>query len=89
MSNKDTYGKIGIFILIFLLLIVIIMTQGTEIWATLDTVDPSTANYTSLQLLWTTFVTATLIQGFLIYSALLGSNSQFSPTSKQTKEENL
>jgi hypothetical protein len=88
MSNKDAYGKIGIFLLIFLLLISIIMDQGTEIWATLETIDPSLANHTSLQLLWTTLATATLIQGFLIYSALLGSNSQFSPRSRQNKEEN-
>jgi len=88
MSNKETYGKIGIFLLVFLMLIAIIMDQGTEIWATLETVDPSSANHTSLQLLWTTLATATLIQGFLIYSALLGSNSQFSPVSKQNKEEN-
>jgi len=88
MSNKDTYGKIGIFIIIFLFLILIITTQESEIWATLDTVDPSSANHTSLQLLWTTLATATLIQGFLIYSALLGSNSQFSPVSEKNKEEN-
>ncbi len=87
MSNKDTYGKIGIFIIIFLLLIFIIMAQGSGIWATLETVDPSSANQKSLQLLWTTFVTATLIQGFLIYATLLGSNLQFSPVSKNDKEE--
>jgi len=87
MSNKDIFGKIGIFLIIFVLLIFVIMTQGSEIWATLETVDSSLANQISLQILWTTLVTATLIQGFLIYSALLGANSQFSPSSKKNKGE--
>ena len=88
MSNKDIFSKIGIFILIFILLIFVIMTQGSEIWAILETVDSSLVNQMSLQILWTTLATAILIQGFLIYSALLGANSQFLPPSKKNKGKN-
>lgn len=87
MTNKDTFSKIGIFFIIFVLLVFLIMSQGSDIWAILDTVDISLANQNTLQLLWTTLVTAILIQGFLIYSALLGANSQFSPPSKKNKGE--
>jgi predicted secreted protein len=87
MTNKETFSKIGIFFIIFILLVFFIMTQGSDIWATLDTVDINLANQKTLQFLWTTLVTAILIQGFLIYSALLGANSQFSLPSKKTKGE--
>ncbi|PWI47422.1 hypothetical protein CEE45_12030 [Candidatus Heimdallarchaeota archaeon B3_Heim] len=89
MNHKETFGKIGFFIITFLLLIFFIEAQGSGNWATLQAVDSSLANQRSLELLWTTLVTATLIQGFMLYSALLGANSQFTPPTKKVnnKEE--
>ncbi|MHA2298312.1 MAG: hypothetical protein ACXAEU_18355 [Candidatus Hodarchaeales archaeon] len=80
MSYKDVFSKIGLVSIIFLLFLIVIDTQVIT-WATLNTVDKTTANIQSLQLMWTTLVAATLIQGFVIFSALLGANLQFSPQS--------
>ncbi len=88
MSNKDLFGKIGIAVIVFFLLVFFLEAQESGIWAILQTTDPDSANEKSLELLWTTLVTATLIQGFLIYAALLGSNLQFTPiTKKQDNKE--
>ncbi|MFX0182343.1 MAG: hypothetical protein ACFE95_04590 [Candidatus Hodarchaeota archaeon] len=89
MSNKEIFGRIGFAIITFILLMFFITAQESGIWATLPTVKPSRANQKSLELLWTTLATATIIQGFMLYAALLGSNLQFTPTAKEkeNKEE--
>lgn len=89
MIQKDSLGKIGLFLIIFLLVIILLEAQGVGNWAILQTVDPGIANQRSLELMWTSLVTATIIQGFLLYTALLGANSQFTPPTKKVnnKEE--
>ena len=89
MNHKETFGKIGFAIITFLLLIFFIEAQGSGNWVTLEGYDPNLANQRSLELLWTTLASATLIQGFMLYSALLGANSQFTPPTKKfnNKEE--
>ncbi|MFX1534585.1 MAG: hypothetical protein ACFFDI_10220 [Promethearchaeota archaeon] len=81
MSNKEVFTKIGLILIIFLLFLVGLQAQGLS-WASLPTSPLATANTTSLQLLWTTLVAATLIQGFVIFAALLGANLQFTPVKK-------
>ena len=83
MNYKETFGKICFVTIIFLLLVLFLETQGDGNWATLQTIEQNLANQKSLELLWTTLVTATLIQGFMLYSALLGVNSQFTPPTKK------
>ncbi len=87
MSNKDIFGKVGFIIIVFFLFVFFLGAQESGTWAILQTTDPSSANEKSLELLWTTLVTATLIQGFLIYAALLGSNLQFTPVTKKQKDK--
>ncbi|MFX1512498.1 MAG: hypothetical protein ACFFCQ_07925 [Promethearchaeota archaeon] len=86
MSNKEMVGKIGIAILIFALLLFIIDARAPDVWATLPGFSSDTANDKSLEFLWKEpLVTATLIQGFVLFAALLGINLQFTPTRKKKK----
>lgn len=88
MNNKEILGRIGFAIIAFILLVLFIDGQDNGIWATLPTIQLSLANERSLSLLWTTLATSTIIQGFMLYAALLGSNLQFSaPTKEEENEE--
>ncbi|MHA1450054.1 MAG: hypothetical protein ACTSP4_11595 [Candidatus Hodarchaeales archaeon] len=78
MGFKEMFAKIGLISIIFMLFLVVINDQG-NIWANLSTVDVALANGQSLQLLWTGLVAATLLQGFVVFAALLGANLQFTP----------
>ncbi|MFX1284926.1 MAG: hypothetical protein ACFFB5_14795 [Promethearchaeota archaeon] len=87
MNNKEVLGRIGFAIIGFILLVLIVDAQDSGAWATLQTVKPNLANERSLGLLWTTLATSTIIQGFMLYAALLGSNLQFSPPTKEREKE--
>ena len=87
MNNKEIFGRIGFTIIIFILLMFFIAAQESGFWATLPAVKPSKANQESLELLWSTLATATIIQGFMLYAALLGSNLQFTPTKKEKRNK--
>lgn len=81
MGYKEMFAKIGLVSIIFMLFLVIINGLG-NIWADpskLPLVDVALANNQSLELLWTTLVAATLLQGFVVFAALLGANLQFTP----------
>ena len=87
MSRKELFGKIGIVLVSFLLVLFLLNSLSTGIWAeTLSTVSRGTANKESLRLLWTVVVTATIIQAFVFYVALLGMNMLFNPLIKKNKQ---
>lgn len=89
MNNKETLGRIGFALITFILLILFVDTQD-GVWVNLPTVSLNLANKNSLSLLWTTLVTATIIQAFMLYTALLGSNLQFTPaTIKKNYEDEI
>jgi hypothetical protein len=87
MSNKEILGRIGFVIITFIFVVFLINAQDTGFWVTLPTVTPNLANKKSLELLWTTLVTATIIQGLVLYAAILGSNLQFTPMTKKKINE--
>lgn len=87
MNNKEVLGRIGFAIILFILIVLFINNQGGGFWATLPAVEQSSANEKSLELLWTTLATSIIIQGFMLYTALLGSNLQFSPPPKEREHE--
>jgi amino acid transporter len=87
MSSKEMFGKIGIVLVSFLLVLFLLNSLSTGIWAeTLSTVSRGTANKESLRLLWTVVVTATIIQAFVFYVALLGMNMLSNPLIKKNKQ---
>ncbi len=88
MSYKKMFGKIGITLVSFFLILFLLNSLGSGMWAeTLSTVNRGTANEVSLRLLWTTVVTATIIQAFVFYVALLGMNMVFNPLIKKNQQE--
>lgn len=87
MGSKEMFAKIGLVSIIFMLFLVIINDQG-NIWATLSTVDVTLANSQSLELLWTGLVAATLLQGFVVFAALLGANLLFTPVKETHGDDN-
>lgn len=78
MSNKELVAKVGLVTIIFLLFLLVLdsLSPGS---ATLSAVSVTLANVQSLELLWTVLATATLLQAFVIFAALLGANLQFTP----------
>ncbi|MFX0117478.1 MAG: hypothetical protein ACFFB3_23225 [Candidatus Hodarchaeota archaeon] len=86
MSAKDMFGKIGLAILIFMLLLFVVDSRGTGLWAV---VDPSAGANDPLELLWKQdfLVTATIIQAFVLFAALLGINLQFAPITGKKGED--
>lgn len=77
--NKDMFAKMGMFSLLFIVLLYFI-SDFSSFWYTIDyTLTESTPDMESLSLMWTTVITATLIQGFVLFAALLGANLQFTP----------
>jgi hypothetical protein len=82
--SKELAGKIGFVILLFAALLYIFSLVNIPL-ATLTTTDVTTANQLSLVNLWDNMNGVTLIQGFVIFTALLGASSQFTPPTKIKK----
>ena len=78
MSNKQVFGTISLSIFVFLLLLIVVTNiQDSNTWT-----DVATGTTTSLELLWTNLFPAVLIQGFVLFAALLGVSLQFTPVKK-------
>lgn len=86
MSSKDMFGKIGLAVVIFILLLFVLDARGTGLWAA---VDPDAGAKDPLELLWKKdfLVTATIIQAFVLFAALLGINLQFAPITGKKGED--
>lgn len=82
--SKELFGKIGFVVLLFAALLYIFSLVNIPL-ATLTTTDVTTANQLSLVNLWDNMNGVTLIQGFVIFTALLGASSQFTPPTKIKK----
>lgn len=82
--SKELFGKIGFVVLLFVALLYIFSLVNIPL-ATLTTTDVTTANQLSLVNLWDNMNGVTLIQGFVIFTALLGASSQFTPPTKIKK----
>ena len=82
--SKELFGKIGFVVLLFAALLYIFSLVNLPL-ATLVTTDVATANQLSLVNLWDNMNGVTLIQGFVIFTALLGASSQFTPPTKIKK----
>jgi len=84
--SKELLGKIGFVVLLFTALLYIFSLVNIPL-ATLTTTDVATANQLSLTNLWVwdNMNGVTLIQGFVIFTALLGASSQFTPPTKIKK----
>ena len=82
--TKDMFAKIGMFSLLFIVLLYFV-SDFSGFWYTIDYQITSglTLDAESLNLIWTTLITATLIQGFVLFAALLGANLQFTPTMEE------
>ncbi|MHA2273732.1 MAG: hypothetical protein ACXACI_17935 [Candidatus Hodarchaeales archaeon] len=78
MSSKDLFGKIGMAVVIFILLLFVLDARGPGIWAE---VDPNAGAKDPLEMLWQRdfLVTATILQAFTLFAALLAINLQFAP----------
>ena len=76
--SREMFGKIGLAVVIFILLLFVLDARGTGLWAA---VDPDADENDPLELLWQKefLVTATIIQAFVLFAALLGINLQFAP----------
>ncbi|NHJ01066.1 MAG: hypothetical protein EAX86_02940 [Candidatus Heimdallarchaeota archaeon] len=79
MSKKQMFGTIGLASFVFMLLLMVFSGLPGATWAPVS----STAG-TSLSLLWDIngLFPAVLIQGFVLFAALLGVNLQFTPAKK-------
>ncbi|MHA1207374.1 MAG: hypothetical protein ACTSQ9_03705 [Candidatus Hodarchaeales archaeon] len=82
--SKELFGKIGFVVLLFAAFLYIFSLINIPL-ATLTTTDVTTANQLSLVNLWDNMNGVTLIQGFVIFTALLGASSQFTPPTKIKK----
>ncbi|MHA1513522.1 MAG: hypothetical protein ACTSRJ_05600 [Candidatus Hodarchaeales archaeon] len=82
--SKELFGKIGFVVILFAALLYIFSLINIPL-ATLTTTDVTTANQLSLVNLWDNMNGVTLIQGFVIFTALLGASSQFTPPTKIKK----
>jgi len=82
--SKELIGKIGFVVLLFVAMLYIFSLINIPL-ATLTTTDVTTANQLSLVNLWDNMNGTTLIQGFVIFTALLGASSQFTPPTKIKK----
>ena len=82
--SKELVGKIGFVLLLFTALLYIFSLINLPL-ATLTTTDITTANQLALTNLWDNMNGVTLIQGFVIFTALLGASSQFTPPTKIKK----
>ena len=83
--SKELLGKIGFVVLLFTALLYIVSLVNIPLATTLTTTDIATANQLSLANLWDNMNGVTLIQGFVIFTALLGASSQFTPPTKIKK----
>ena len=77
MANKQLFGTIGLTFFVFLLLLIVVSDFSMIQWGTLP-VDSKM----SLELLWTDLFPIVLIQGLVLFAALLGVNLQFTPVKK-------
>jgi len=82
--SKELFGKIGFVVLLFAALLYIFFFFNIPP-ATLTRTDVTTANQLSFANLWDNMKGVTLIQGFVIFTALLGASSQFTPPTKIKK----
>lgn len=82
--SKELFGKIGFVVLLFAAFLYIFSLINIPL-ATLIAKDVTTANQVSLENLWVDMNGVTLIQGFVIFTALLGASSQFTPPTKIKK----
>ena len=82
--SKELFGKVGFVLFLFTALIYIFSIINIPL-ATLVTTDVVTANQLALTNLWDNMNGVTLIQGFVIFTALLGASSQFTPPTKIKK----
>ena len=82
--SKELFGKIGFVVLLFAAFLFLFSLINIPL-ATLTTTDVTTANQLSLANLWDNMNGVTLIQGFVIFTALLGASSQFTPPTKIKK----
>lgn len=77
MANKQLFGTIGLALFVFLLLLIVVSDFSMIQWGILP-VDSKM----SLELLWTDLFPIVLIQGLVLFAALLGVNLQFTPVKK-------
>ena len=80
MANKQLFGTIGLTLFVFLLLLMVVSGFGGITWATIPGLPSITIE--SLNLLWTDLFPVVLIQGLVLFAALLGVNLQFTPVKK-------